>query len=220
MRTAPRLLHLANSMTLKRAHPEGLVTGGVTKKPAVSDQACEESAAPLPGPHPVIHTYARLLPATLSARYKRFLGDVHLGSDVDTTVIHVPNTGPMAGLVERLPSPVLLSVSDNPKRKYEHTLEWMQPEVGAAWVGVHSAKANAMVARLLALDAIPELLPYSGVKAEVRYGAEKSRVDFVLERPAVAGAAAACYVEVKSVTLAEDAADVSSCALPAAMALR
>lgn len=157
----------------------------------------------------------------LAARYKRFLGDVVLEGDQSTTVIHVPNTGPMTGLLEQLPSPVLLSTSTNSKRKYAHTLEWLQPHAGAAWVGVHSAKANAMVAKLLSLQAIPELLPYAAVRAEVRYGSEKSRVDFVLEQAhsgdgagarvaglADAAAAQQCFVEVKSVTLAEDTSEV------------
>jgi sugar fermentation stimulation protein len=155
----------------------------------------------------VLFTYERLEPATLLARYKRFLGDVTLGGSAATTVIHVPNTGPMTGLVEHLPAPALLSKSDNPARKYAHTLEWLRPVAGAAWVGTHSAKANAMVARLLALRAIPELLPYGEVRTEVRFGSEKSRVDFWLSPE---GGEGPCHCEVKSVSLAEDAEDVSA----------
>lgn len=46
----------------------------------------------------------------------------------DLTTVHVPNTGPMTGLLGALPAPALLSVSNDPKRKYRHTLEWLRPD--------------------------------------------------------------------------------------------
>lgn len=43
------------------------------------------------------------------------------------TTIHVPNTGPMTGLLDVLPAQVALSVAPaGTKRKYAHTLEWLQ----------------------------------------------------------------------------------------------
>ncbi|KAL4424351.1 hypothetical protein ABPG75_001652 [Micractinium tetrahymenae] len=98
------------------------------------------------------------------------------------TTVHVPNTGPMTGLLGALPAPALLSVSADPKRKYPHTLEWLRPDGGqGSWVGTHSAKANAMVRHLLEARLLPGLPPYGRVQAEVKYGADgKSRVDFVL----------------------------------------
>ncbi len=56
------------------------------------------------------------------------------GGDV-VTVIHVPNTGSMTGLLNSLPAQVLLSHSSDPKRKYAHTLEWLRPgpQVGMGW---------------------------------------------------------------------------------------
>lgn len=159
--------------------------------------------------HPVICTYdsTPLIPATLYARYKRFLGDVRLSplaaadEDHPLTTIHVPNTGPMVGLVDHLPSPVLLSASSNPSRKYAHTLEWIRPNDGP-WVGVHSAKANTFVQQLLERKLIAELGEYdeNNIKREVKYGKE-SRVDFVLTRPT---SQRQVYVEVKSVTLATE----------------
>lgn len=50
-------------------------------------------------------------------------------------------------------------------------------------MGVHSAKANAMVRALLQAQALPGLPPYSRIQQEVKFGADgKSRVDFVLHR--------------------------------------
>lgn len=56
----------------------------------------------------------------------------------------------MTGLLDRPLAPVYLSTSSNKGRKYAHTLEMVQPDALApCWVGVHSAKANAIVASLL-----------------------------------------------------------------------
>lgn len=47
------------------------------------------------------------------------------------TVVHVPNTGPMTGLLDNLPAEVVLSrAAAGSKRKYLHTLEWIRPEPG------------------------------------------------------------------------------------------
>jgi hypothetical protein len=89
--------------------------------------------------------YEKLVAASLDTRYKRFLGDCRLadGDGKTITTIHVPNTGPMTGLLDDLPASVFLSKSENLARKYAHTLEWIQAD--GAWVGTHSAKANAFV---------------------------------------------------------------------------
>ena len=56
----------------------------------------------------------------------------------------------MIGLLDRPLAPVYLSTSSSKSRKYRHTLELIQPHaLLPAWVGVHSAKANAIVASLL-----------------------------------------------------------------------
>ena len=153
-----------------------------------------------------LHSYASFLPASLEKRYKRFLGDVRLSPDSELTTLHVPNTGPLTGLLDNLPAPVMLSQSSNTSRKYAHTLEWIRigKDDRPVWVGVNSAKANTFVKTLLQNNAIEELLPYTDMKPEVKFGSEKSRVDFVLDN-----GEQLCYVEVKSVTLTEDTADVS-----------
>lgn len=69
------------------------------------------------------------------------------------------------------------------------------------WVGVHSALANTWAANLLAAGVLP--LPRADVRREVAYGpGQRSRVDFLLTQPG----SGQTYVEVKAVTLAEDAA--------------
>lgn len=56
----------------------------------------------------------------------------------------------MIGLLDRALAPVYLSTSTNKGRKYIHTLELIQPDAQLpTWVGIHSAKANAIVASLL-----------------------------------------------------------------------
>jgi len=129
-----------------------------------------------------------LHPALLHRRYKRFLGDVTLGSnprgstepsisdehDNSITTVHVPNTGPMTGLLDALPAQVCLSKSSNEKRKYAYTLEWMK--VDDTWVGVHSAKANAMVSELLDAGVLNEHLPpFTRYQREVRLGARGAK---------------------------------------------
>lgn len=154
-----------------------------------------------------VFKYDQLVAATLAARYKRFLGDVHLtnaDNEKETTItIHVPNTGPMTGLLDDLPASALLSKSSSTTRKYAHTLEWIHAD--GAWVGTHSAKANAFVKVLLQANAITELLPYVEIRPEIKYGSENSRVDFCLER---GEEGRQCLAEVKSVTLAEDSQEV------------
>ncbi|KAL6767570.1 hypothetical protein ACKKBF_B35765 [Auxenochlorella protothecoides x Auxenochlorella symbiontica] len=154
-------------------------------------------------------TYETMVPARLLRRYKRFLGDVELRVDAQdedaapsTTqaVIHVPNTGPMTGLLDELPSRVALSLSANLKRKYAHSLEWIHLQKEAVWVGVHSARANAMAKELLSTHCLTGLPDYDNITPEVRFGRNgASRVDFLLQH---SKSNTQCHVEVKSVTLA------------------
>lgn len=150
----------------------------------------------------------RVQPCTLHRRYKRFLGDVTFDSEEACTVVHVPNTGPMTGLLDHMPSQAMVSASSNPKRKYRYTLEWLKDGHGT-WVGVHSAKANAMVATLLDAQVLKDVLPipYTRYTREVKIPSSSSlnptsRIDFELVDDA---SGKTCLVEVKSVTMvAED----------------
>jgi len=136
---------------------------------------------------------ATLLEGRLVRRYKRFLADVQLAEGVITAAC--PNTGSMMGCAEA-GNRVWLSESDRATRKYRHT--WELVEVGQTLIGINTGLPNALVHEAIENGAIPELGGYSGVRREVPYGEEKSRVDLVLE----AEGRAPCYVEVKNVTAA------------------
>lgn len=139
----------------------------------------------------------KLQQGVLLRRYKRFLADVRLPGGEEIT-IHCPNTGSMkACLAEG--SPCWFSVSDNPKRKYPHTWEIATTPAGHL-AGVNTGRANALVQEAIANGVITELQGYTRVQAEVRYGDERSRIDFLLSGHE---GAPDCYVEVKNVTLCE-----------------
>jgi len=105
-----------------------------------------------------------LIDGILLKRYKRFLADIQL---VDGKIVtaHCPNTGTM--LTCSTPgSAVYLSTSDNPKRKYRHTLEMVK--VGAIWVGVNTARTNKLVAEALTNGQIAEFRKVEKVIAEIK----------------------------------------------------
>ncbi|MDX1491175.1 MAG: DNA/RNA nuclease SfsA [Pseudohongiellaceae bacterium] len=132
--------------------------------------------------------------AVLIKRYKRFLADVRLADGSEMT-IHCPNTGSMLNCAEAN-SLVWYSTSENKKRKYPHTWEIVQDSSGAR-IGINTGLANRLVAEALERGKIEALTGYEKVQAEVKYGQEGSRVDFLLsaeERPD-------CYIEVKNLTL-------------------
>lgn len=138
-----------------------------------------------------------LLKGYFKKRYKRFFADVELETG-ELVVAHCPNTGSMTNcLVEN--GVCWLSKSDNPKRKLGYTLEAVTSKYGGM-AGVNTGRTNKLVAEALELGSIEELLGYSEVKSEVRFGEEKSRLDFMLSDPAQS--LPDCYVEVKNVTLA------------------
>ncbi len=134
-----------------------------------------------------------LCEGVLLRRYKRFLADVMLPNG-ETVTIHCPNTGSMkACLAEG--SPCWFSVSDNPKRKYSRTWELATTPEGDL-AGVNTARANGLVREAIESGVIEELQGYDSIRSEVRYGAENSRIDLLLD-----GDLGPCYVEVKNVTL-------------------
>ncbi len=137
-----------------------------------------------------------LVRAQLIRRYKRFLADVYLESGKRITV-HCPNTGSMKNCVEE-GADVWLSKSENPKRKYAYTWEYIQTRRGH-FIGINSARANKLVKEGVDLGVVGELQGYTEIRGEVRYGSENSRVDFLL----TASGRPDCYVEVKSATLLE-----------------
>lgn len=141
-----------------------------------------------------------LVPGTLIQRYKRFLADVRLASG-ETVTATCPNTGSMLGLVTP-GAPVWVSESDSPTRKYRHTWELVQADLGEgpALVGINTNHPNKLVAEAIAAGAIKPLKGYATLRREVKYGLN-SRIDVLLEDPAKGLA----YVEVKNVHLSRKA---------------
>lgn len=133
--------------------------------------------------------------AVLIKRYKRFLADVTLSQGQQIT-LHCPNTGSMLNC-QTPGSKVWFSTSDNPARKYAHTLELVEVD-GQFLVGVNTARANRLVEEALQLGAINELQGYSNIIAEATLPNRGTRIDFRLEN-----AKETCYVEVKNVTLGD-----------------
>ncbi len=136
-----------------------------------------------------------LLPARLTRRYKRFLADIDPPQNGALT-IHCPNTGSMKNCWTE-GDRIWMQDSNNPKRKYRYTWELVETAEGD-FIGINTHRANALVAEALAADRIPALRGHTGIRREVPYGDENSRIDFLLEFDD-----APCYLEVKSVTLKE-----------------
>ncbi|MCT4705164.1 DNA/RNA nuclease SfsA [Enterobacteriaceae bacterium H11S18] len=134
--------------------------------------------------------------ATLIKRYKRFLADV-VTPQGELLTLHCPNTGAMTGCATPGDT-VWYSTSSNPKRKYAHTWEMTQTQNGD-FICVNTLQANNVVKEVLTENRFSELSGYTKILSEVKYGAERSRIDFMLQ----ADNKVNCYIEVKSVTLSE-----------------
>jgi sugar fermentation stimulation protein A len=135
-----------------------------------------------------------LVSGTLLQRYKRFLADVRLDSG-DMITATCPNTGSMLGLT----SPgtrIWLSTSDIPTRKYRHTWEMVEVDLGRgpSLVGINTGHPNKLVAETIGQSKLESLAGYSSLRREVKYG-RNSRIDILLEDPD----RGACYVEIKNV---------------------
>lgn len=132
----------------------------------------------------------------LIKRYKRFLADVALDTG-ETVTATCPNTGSMLGLTAP-GSVVWLSRSDSPTRKYPHTWEMIEADLGdgPALVGINTNHPNRLVAEAIEARRIKTLAGYQSLRREVKYG-EASRIDILLEDPGKG----LCYVEIKNVHL-------------------
>ena len=134
-----------------------------------------------------------LLKGRLLRRYKRFLADLE-AAEGQVITVHCPNTGAMTGCADP-GSVAYYSVSDNPKRKYPHTLEFVETPVGL--VSVNTGRANALVGEALAAEQIISLAGYTDIKAESKIPDGGGRFDFLARNAKQASA----FIEVKSVTL-------------------
>ena len=137
-----------------------------------------------------------LIRGTLIARYKRFLADVRL-ADGSVVTASCPNTGSMMGLTA--PGLVVwLSESDSPTRKYRHTWELVEADLGKGptLVGINTGLPNKLVAEAITAARVPTFAGYPELRREVNYG-RNSRIDILLQ----CAAKGLCYVEIKNVHL-------------------
>lgn len=141
-----------------------------------------------------MHFQHPLQQGTLIKRYKRFLADIRL-PDGNEITIHCPNSGSMRGCSEP-GSPVCYSRSDNPKRKYPHTLEMVHN--GKTWIGVNTSRTNGIVAEAIEKRQINELSTFDAIKREIKTS-DGSRLDLMLET-----GGQQTYIEVKNCSLAEN----------------
>lgn len=132
---------------------------------------------------------------TLLVRRQRFLADIRL-DDGREVLAHCPNTGRMHGYS----APGLRVWVSERCAAGRCRWTWELAEVGGALVGVHPARANALAVEAIDAGRIPQLAGYSTYRREVRYGHEGSRVDLLLGGPGRSD----CYVEIKSVTAADE----------------
>lgn len=135
-----------------------------------------------------------LLRGRLVQRYKRFLADVVLDDGTPVTAT-CPNTGSMMGLTAP-GTPVWLSVSDSPTRKYRHTWELLQVDLGQgpSLVGINTNHPNRLVAEAIGERRLEPFAGFASLRREVKYG-RNSRIDILLECPQ----RGACYIEIKNV---------------------
>ncbi len=135
-----------------------------------------------------------LVRGQLLRRYKRFLADVVLDSG-ETVTATCPNTGSMIGLTTP-GSVVWLSESDSKTRKYRHTWEMIEADLGAgpSLVGINTNRPNALVAEAIREARVAGLTDYPDLRREVKYGVN-SRIDLLLE----CASKGLCYVEIKNV---------------------
>ncbi|MEZ5072932.1 MAG: DNA/RNA nuclease SfsA [Bacteroidales bacterium] len=130
-----------------------------------------------------------LIHGRLIRRYKRFLADVLLDDGREVTA-HCTNSGSMKSCV-REGAEVFLSPAADPARKTAYTWEMIRMDAG--WVGVNTARPNALVHEWLSKGILPSLEGLTGLRREVTWG--DSRFDLYGEDPRP------CYIEVKNVTM-------------------
>jgi sugar fermentation stimulation protein A len=95
-------------------------------------------------------------------------------------------------------SVVWISESSSPTRKYRHTWEMVEADLGKGpqLVGINTSHPNRIVADAIADGAIEELRGFASLRREVKYG-RASRIDILLEDQKQGLA----YVEIKNVHL-------------------
>ncbi len=146
-----------------------------------------------------------LTKARFLKREKRFLIHAEL-PDGTQTIAHTNNTGSMRGLLAPN-AEIWLSPANNPARKLSWTLELVRTVEnretgvkGGVLVGVNTIAANHLAREALENHLLPLLETGATVRPEVKYGTQKSRIDFLL----TGAMGSQCWVEVKNVSLVEN----------------
>jgi len=134
--------------------------------------------------------------ATLIKRYRRFLADVRLENG-KTLTVHCPNSGSMKGC-SATGSPVVISRSANPDRKYAWTLEMVM--TGNTWIGINTSRTNHLVQEAMENLIIDDFGAITSIRREVKVSG-KSRLDFLLQADD-----GKVYIEVKNCSLVEGSA--------------
>ena len=124
-------------------------------------------------------------------RYKRFLADIE-NSEGRKETIYCPNTGAMKGC-DIPKSKAWMSLSDNRKRKYSKTLEFVETSGGI--VGIRSALANQLVKEAISNNILEGLEALELVRAEPKIPGKNGRFDFLYS-----DRGQLIFVEVKSVS--------------------
>lgn len=130
----------------------------------------------------------------LVRRYKRFLADI-VDECGRPATIHCANTGAMTGC-DTPGSPVWYSTSDNPRRKYAHTLELVGTGEGDL-ICVNTLRANHLIAEALTAGTLPGFPGTPPFRREVKLPRGHGRLDFLIADACRAG----LHLEIKSVTL-------------------
>ncbi len=131
---------------------------------------------------------------TLLKRYKRFLADIIL-QDGSTLTVHCPNSGSMTGC-STPGSEAIISLSNNPKRKYPWTLEMVKEK--NIWIGVNTSRTNKIIKEALENESINDFGTIHSIQPEIKVS-DRSRLDFLLHT-----SLGKMYIEVKNCSLAEN----------------
>ncbi len=131
-----------------------------------------------------------LLEGVILGRPNRFIMDVEANGEVFRA--HCPVVTRI-GDIDTAGRPCLFSASDNPSRKFAHTVEALsfdEPEKPfKRWVGLNQTASNRYIEHFLRTGAFGQLAPHpESVRREVKVGS--SRLDFLIDED--------LYLEVKT----------------------
>ena len=136
-----------------------------------------------------------LVPGRLIRRYKRFLADVELENG-ERVLAHCPNSGSMLSCLEDM-APVMLTPSDNPKRRTAFT--WEMIYINGGWLGINTLVPNKLMVQAARQRAHPFFAGVVEVKPEVKVS-EHSRLDLACDLED----GGRLFCEVKNVTLMQN----------------